>query len=212
MDHGVVAYTDLRGLSVKKLDIENCERLVKEWHQNTDIKQKSVIRNEIFCIVKPSIDKWVMNILADKKIYIDQNEKLAHVWDCFLHGLRHHKPDKKIPLINHFFAYTRFFMLSKISNMFTVDPTMVEGHNFDTKVDFCNHDLDIALGHLEELRSFRDHLPEHYTVIFDDALASMLPYNRDRQIKGLAESTITYKGYHEVKKVLKCTIEFLLTR
>lgn len=197
---------------MKKSDIENCKRLALQWHQNTDLEEKNKIRNELFSVIRSSVEKWVVNILSDKKIYADPNETISYSWDCFLHALKHYKPDKPIPLPNHFFTYTRFFMLSKAEKIIAGDLLITDKNDFEKEEDSGSRDLDAALAHLEELKTYRSFLPESYTPIFDDALASMLPGNRDRKRDGLIKSPVPYREYHEIKKIMKFTIEFLLTR
>lgn len=197
---------------MKKTDIETCKRLALLWHQNFDPEEKNKLRNELYGIIRPSVEKWVINILSEKKVYVDQNEAVSYAWDCFLHGLKYYKPEKQIPLPNHFFTYTRFYILSEADKILSGNPLITDKNDFEKGEDSSCRDLDVALAHLEELRTYRDFLPETYTPIFDDALASMLPGKREWKNDGLSKSPVSYKEYYEIKKVMKFTIEFLITR
>ncbi len=111
----------------------------------------------------------------------------------------------KIPLPNHFYAYSKFYISMNYSGnsgkIVLVDLTD----------NLTSGNVDLAYEHLDELREFRKTLPEEYYTVWDDALMSLVDYRADR-LRRLDEAPLTYYRYSESKKIFKIVIDYLLRR
>lgn len=221
---------------MKKDDIDKATTLAFQWKQAEDEKVKEQIRNEIYFLTKPALERWILAILASKKIYYRPDEIISKGWDCFEFALKHFKPENPIPFPNHFYSYSKFFIQSEIQKEellkkkeLIMPPDEIGSHMRgvfgeagDMKYAFQDYSgnkndnltIDDSLSsiyhHIEELKTFRSLLPEGYNMIFDDALLSLSPNNRDKVVrrpKGFGDLK-----YREAKKIFKIIIEFLLMR
>jgi hypothetical protein len=188
-------------------DIEKCEVLIKQWSQAADRSEKSNLRNHLFEVIRPSINQWISSIVGKKGQHLTPQEVQSKSWDCFEYCLKHFKPESKVPLLGHFYSYTRF-MLSAVQKNKEID----DG-DIDQKKD-PEDDLFFVYAQIEELRAFRHLLPPEYGLVFDDALTSLVPDCRQRtdRPKSLGESTSRYVKYREAKRIFKIVIGFLLMR
>ena len=89
--------------------IKKVESLIKEYHDAKKIK-KDVFRNEIFQVMHPVIKRWINAIFSLQKKYLPKEELTAKTWDCFLYGLQYYVPKREIPIPNHFYTYTKFYL------------------------------------------------------------------------------------------------------
>lgn len=191
-----------------KEEIEHCEELIKKWNSTPYGPIKDKIRNDLFIIIQPSICKWISSILSKKGQYTSPEEVKSQSWDCFEYCLKHFKPERPIPIPNHFYAYTKFKLLTlKPKKM---DKALRESRPAENGDDTPD-DLFLVYGHLEELKVFRSLLPEEYASVFDDAIMSMVPDNR-QWIQRIDKSKISYVKYQEVKRIFKIVVEYLIMR
>lgn len=168
-------------------------------------KEKDNLRNEIYLIMLPFIKKWISSILAKKGIFLEQDEMLSKSWDCFEFCLKHFKPEKKIAIPNHFYSYTNFYLKFHES----INKQNISNQEFDTK-NSCLSDENLY-SQLDELKSFRSILNIEYSLVFDDALMSLIPNNKDKQYR-IKQSNLSSIRYQESKKIFKIVIDYLLRR
>lgn len=165
------------------------------------------IRNGIFNEMRPFLDRWLKNHLSYRKIYMSDEERLSLGWECFMFCLEKYDPDGGIPLPNHFFNYTKFFVMT----MFAKEKKTRESISAAASSMSRTEDGDPAALYsmLNSLRKFRDTLPNKYKDIFDDALIGMAGRPKDKasfdKTKGY-----TYYQYCEAKNAFKLIINFLL--
>ena len=167
------------------------------------------IRNDIFKKMHPYIDVWVKSLLRRYGEYVDVQERLSLCWDCFLFSLRHYRPERKINVPRHFYSYTRFFFLARISKQNKEKKIKIDQPDLNDGVDLV--DLEIIYEQLEELTKFREFIPDNYQKIFDDALLSMAGSPRDKVCYVKSDAYSQYK-YREAKKAFRFVIAFLLQR
>ena len=186
--------------------IKQIDKKLKEYYNCEIILNKGSIRNDIFLLIYPFLEKWVNSILGKRKIYVENSEMLSLSWDCFVFCLEKYRPEKKIPILGHSYSYTNFFLLSWISKKY-------ESKNKydDSELDNQNDKFDIYYENIDELRRFKDILPEDYKQIFDDALLSMAGRPDGKVGYSKSEAYSKYK-YQEAKKAFKFVIDFLLRR
>ncbi len=186
---------------MEKKDIDVCISIATSISNCPSIEEQDKQRNKLFIYLQPTIIQWMHFILKAKTFYPEEEIK-ALSWDCFLFCLNYYKPEKSIPLLNHFFAYTKFFLLikekEKISSKSSVSPSKGE------------YDLSV-FEVLDDLKNFKESLPEEYKPIFDDTLMSMSKANKDR-VRRLKETSVKYYQYRESKKIFRLIIDFLLRR
>jgi uncharacterized membrane protein len=190
---------------MKKDQIEKCKTLIRDFDECLDLKQKQIIRNNLFFLMQPSIIKWYKDILSKKGLFIEMAELRSKSWDCFEFCLRLYKEEKKIPIPSHFYKYTNFFILNSL-----ITPLKEEEINHNEN----NEEIDNFMSVLEtvdEFKMFRSILPEEYVSVFDDALMSMAPANSQR-LQRQKESGIPIARYQEAKKIFKIVIDFLLVK
>ena len=194
---------------MKKRDCEQLDSLMEKMEQCADKKEKADIRNSLFAALQSSINCWVRSFLKSKGIFMEESEILSLSWDCFEFSLNSYHPEKKIPLINHFFAYTKFYLMSANSKKNAENNKLhLKSEDFS---DFEIENDEKALNSLEELKKFRDLLGEDLSPIFDDALMSMRASTKGRQ-RRLDKTPLNYSKYHNSKKIFKIVIDFLLRR
>lgn len=184
------------------------EKLIKLFCEVLDKSQKEKLRNKLFLLLNDQIIKWMMSIMKNK-MYFTAAEMKSNCWECFLFCLSYYKPEKKIPTLNHFYAYTKFYLLSK-----TVKRE--SDYNYDdngVRISYENtQSYDLSLYEaLDDLKTFKNCLPIEYQSVFDDALMSMSKGKQDR-VRRLNETSVKYYQYCESKKIFKVVIDFLLRR
>ncbi len=187
---------------MQKDEVLKCTELCRQYFSLSGEEQDSK-RNEIWKLIDPWMIKWVKTILSKKNNFLKEGEIISIGWDCFVFCLKHFKPDMKIPLPNHFFAYSKFYISMYHSNSKIVQ--------VDLNNDLTNGNVNLAYEHIDELREFKKSLPNEYYSTFDDALWSLVDYRKDR-LRRLDEAPITYYRYSESKKIFKLVIDYLLRR
>lgn len=222
-----------------KQQIKECYDLIKEYKEEPNQAKQQMVRNQIFFLLTPHLEKWVKSILSSRGIFVDQPELLSQSWDCFEFCLKHYKPEGTIPVPNHFYAYTKFYLSmyakkeSRKQKRQTFDVLQANGKNrgvFGDGGRIIYHTADKGKGstniddvlkiedsflsvyeHIDELKSFRILLPKEYITVFDDAIMSMCA-GHTQNLQRLNLTTLSYSKYQEVKKVFKIIINFLLTK
>lgn len=166
--------------------------------------EREKLRNKIFIEMLPFLKKWMSGILSKKKVFLSQEEMLSKSWDCFLYSLKHYKVHRGINLPNHFYTYTNFYL-----RIIQIDyKEEIDQYHRALTIDWHPENFYI---HLEELNAFRKTLDDEYKMIFDDALMSMMPSNKDKKYR-IKESKISNLRYQESKKVFKTIIDFLIRK
>jgi len=215
-----------------QIDISN--GLIIQWMNEKDNNLKNQFRNRVFMIMKPFLEKWIVAILSKKGVFLSKEEAVSKGWDCFEFCLKNYKIGKAIPLPNHFYAYTKFYLImafkkelrlkkkeiSDISEI-AIHRRGVYGNggiiekrtDRETKDDVLDIEdsFSVVYEHLEELWKFKNRLQKEYVTVFEDALLSMSP-NNSHKVQRVKESGLGYAKYHEIKKLMKVVIEFLLTK
>jgi hypothetical protein len=200
------------------------KKLIQRYQTLPDGKRKDRLRNRIYIELRPFMMKWISAILSKKGVFLAKEEILSRSWDCFEYCLKLFKPHKNFYVPNHFYAYTRFYLKAK-PIIDKIDTELVpeyvksnfraslyrEGHKENSSNDSAVIDYDKLYENLEELRSFRAVLDEEYVLVFDDAVMSLAPSNKDRQHR-MKESSLTHVRYKESKKLFKIVIDYLLRR
>lgn len=195
---------------MQKEEIAKCTELAKKYFSFKD-KEQEAIRNELYFCLKQYMLKWMKTILSTKGLYWEANELLSESWLCFEFCLRHFKPEGCIPLPNHFYAYSKFYIAS-IKN--SQNKKHLLHDEYKEHVDYMSmegEDLNSVYEQLDELRCFKKSLPKEYYSIFDDAVMSMVGCLNDR-VRRLGETPVKYYRYCESKKIFRITIDYLLRR
>lgn len=215
-----------------QIDISN--GLIIQYNNEKDTNTKNQLRNRVFMIIKPFMERWIIAILSKKGVYISETEATSKGWDCFEFCLKNYKIGKAIPLPNHFYAYTKFYLamtfkkelrlkkkemteLSEIANhqrgVYGNGGIIEKRGNRETKEEILDIEDSFTdvYEHIEELAKFKNKLSPEYVIVFEDALLSMAP-NNSHKLQRVNESQLGYAKYHEIKKLMKIVIEFLLTR
>jgi hypothetical protein len=191
---------------MKPEQVKKCNELLLQHQKETVTEKKRKIRDEAFGLIKDPMIRWIPAILSTKNIYIDPKEILSLSWDCFQFCMKHYKPHRTIPLPNHFYSYTRFYLASEYFKDSNKASDVKEQEKKFT--DAPKEELE-AIFHLEELKQFHSILPDHYKIIFEDALLSMTGPMKDRIRR---KEGMPYSQYFESKKVFKIVIDYLLRR
>lgn len=221
-----------------KQQIIECYDLIKKYKEEEDETEQQIIRNQIFSLLSSHMERWIKSILSGRGHYLDQQEILSQSWDCFEFCLRHYKIDGLIPVPNHFYSYSKFYLSMSTRKDFerakkeTTDILNMAGQKRglfgERKKIIINSDCDGIINekdsllqvedsflpvyeHIDELKSFRALLPSEYVSVFDDAIMSMVA-NHTQNLQRLNQTTLSYSKYQEVKKVFKIIIDFLLTK
>ena len=151
------------------------------------------------------MNKWIQSILSQKKVFLSKEELLSMNYECFEFCLNRFKPDAKIPLPNHFYAYTKFF----------IGTNYVPNNGGIVCIDLADKEIgesvDLVYEYIDELKEFRKSLPEEYYSVYDDAIMSLVG-SRQNRLRRLNESPLTYQKYCESKKIFKIVIDYLLRR
>ncbi len=185
--------------------VQELELQMRSFFKARDEGKRQKIRNEIFLQLQPYLDRWVKSNLKNRE-HLDEGERLSTCWDCFEFCLERWSPKNNIPVPNHFYSYTRFFLLSRL--------TKEKKKNTDALSLLDREEGDSPenlYGILDDLKKFRERLPTDYRPIFDDALMSMAGHTGDRP-SYKKKKDYTYYKYLEAKKAFKFIIGFLLSR
>ncbi len=192
---------------MQKDTIALCTKLVKDYFALSDrTQEQQEVRNKLYLIIRPYMDKWIESILAQRKVFLPKEELLSLNYECFEFCLKSFKPNLPIPLPNHFYAYANFFLKTNRS---------IENDNKYICIELDNEKegevLHLAYEYIDELREFKKSLPDEYQSVFDDALMSLVD-SRPARMRRLDESPLTYQKYCESKRIFKIVIDYLLRR
>src|SRR3990172_1770098 len=94
---------------MQKDQVFECTNLCRQYFGLSGTEQEEK-RNDVWKIVSPYMTKWVKTILSKRNNYLEEGEITSISWDCFQFCLKHFKPDMAIPLPNHFYAYSKFYI------------------------------------------------------------------------------------------------------
>lgn len=191
-----------------KKKIKEIQQLITKLHSCKGENNRNIARNNIFFEMKPFMLRWMSSILLKKGVYKDNDELLSLSWDCFEYALYHYKNKKKIPIPNHFYKYSMYFIKDMISKNISKhkETSIYELNNLET-----NDYNEKLYSDLDELKAFRSELPDNYKIVFNDALMSLAPSNKDR-VSTVSTTTLTTMRYQESKKIFKWVINFLIKR
>jgi hypothetical protein len=193
--------------NITQLDIDKCEKIIKKYEKAVS-KKKEQHRNELFENTNHIIKKWVKSFYSKHNNFIEEKEALSITWDCFLYALSKFSFDKKINIQQHFYTYTKFYILTdwqKQKRKVLTDN--VDGIKHSNNLSE-NWELKFELTDL--LIKFRNTLDQKYKKIFDDALTSMSSCKRNRTHN--KDVGIPYYKYSEAKKCYRQIIYFLLNK
>ena len=194
---------------MKKEQIQLCHKMICRYKSCRNEEKRNILRNEIFLIINPFMAKWIPAILSKKGMFLSHEEILSRSWDCFEFCLKHFKVKGPIQVPNHFYAYTKFYLIMKIIRVSNKEKRRRKNNIELEKLK--TESMDIIYENLDELRYFRSMLEPGYNVVFDDALMSMHPKVIDKQ-RRMKESSLPQTRYKESKKIFKIVIDYLLRR
>lgn len=191
-----------------KTKIADVNKLILKLHSCKGEKNRNIARNDIYLEIKPFMLRWLASIFSNKGVYKDDDEMLSISWDCFEYALQHYKYKKKIPIPNHFYKYSVYFIKNMISKNISKykEAPIHELNNLET-----NDYNEKLYSDLDELKAFRSELPDNYKIVFNDALMSLAPGNKDR-VNNISTTTLSAVRYQESKKIFKWVISFLIKR
>ena len=180
----------------------------KQLSECFEQKEKDKIRNDMFIKMEPFIDIWLKGNLNYRQMFMENDERLSLCWDCFEFCLKYYHPERNISLVNHFYRYTKFFLLSWFAEKKKREDINDPGATTnDGKLNNCT----VFYEQIDDLKQFRKMIPEDYKTIFDDAILSMAGRPVDK-IPYRKSNAYSYYKYCESKKVFKIVIDFLLHR
>ena len=189
-----------------KEKINLCEEMIKKWNSLPSCEEKNIVRNKLFLIMQKFMEKWVSAHLSRQGKFFSSEEIKSISWDCFTYCLRLFKPERGIPIPNHFYSYTRFFLLPSYFDKKEIElnakvKSSIEGVE---KNPFLMFEL------TDELRFFRKCLPPEYLSVFDDCIINLSP-NKSKT-HGHKKSPPDYCKYQEAKKIFRIVIDFLIMK
>lgn len=191
-----------------KNQIASCKDLIVQWNSLDNTKDKNVIRNNLFLIMQPFMEKWVSSILSRKGRYVSLEDIKSKSWICFEFCLKHFKINEPIPIPNHFYSYTRFCLagIHAEQNLYEENTQNIAKIN-----SIPEENILLVYEDIDELKCFRLSLPPEYVSVFDDAILSLVP-RISNNLERSNISTLSYDKYRESKKIFKLIIRFLLMR
>ena len=195
-------------------------------------KQMVQVRNDLFTLMLPFLQRWVLSVMKKRGSYKAQDEILALCWDTFLFALTRYNVDKMnerhVPIPDHFNRYINFYIKGRMKEDTFLEgdkPSYgsVKGRKEIIQVEFGSLDCSSGIPNglpdetieeskifssIEFLREFREQLDESHRKIFDDA-AMGTGSSGTRCGKGKRDALPFYR-YDEAKRVYKNLIRFLL--
>jgi|SRR3990167_7190306 len=190
---------------MQKEQITECTNLAKQYLSSVG-ERKNNIRNTLYFKMQMPMSKWIQSVLAQKKVFLGKEELLSMNYECFEFCLDRFKPDGEIPLPNHFYAYTKFFL--NTNYIATNNGGIIRMDLADREI---GESIDLAYEYIDELKEFRKSLPKEYYSVYDDAIMSLVD-SRQNRLRRLDETPLTYQKYCESKKIFKIVIDYLLRR
>jgi hypothetical protein len=180
--------------------------LIEKYKITQDNKEKNILRNEIYKVLEEFIPKWVGAICSEQNVFFEKNELTSIGWDCFIFSLDKFSPENNIPVLSHFYKYSRYCIMLYLHK---------ERKKEDIEVELTINNEVRDNGEMPQFSAdmewFRSTLPDNYKIIFDDAVCSMAPGKLTR-IRRIKTSGMTYLRYCEAKKIFKHIIGYLSGR
>ena len=162
------------------------------------------VRNEIYLELRPWLITWMKSILNRWERHEDDCELLSLSWDAFMFCLSYYKGNEyAVP--KHFFEYTRYFLLNYYAKAENVLLPLGELKEILQLVDSPMNEVFEKLISLQQLK---ESLPERFQVVFDDAIQSLHPDDKEniRTRGNLGFSDSTYRAVKEVLKPVICIL------
>lgn len=182
--------------------------LISQMNLSKSEKERENIRNRLFYAMYDDIMKWINSSTDSNSVLSSKQEIVSLSWDCFLFSLKYYKPEKNIPILNHFSSYVRFYI--KTENRKHWREKTKEKNLGLAEISEPSFPPSFETEYLtEELQEFRRMLDEDLAKVFDDALLSMRASTKERTTKNKPFA----KGrYYDRKRIFKIVIDFLLRR
>ena len=190
-----------------------CKSLVKKYKKAKSEEFSQKIRNELFCMMLPFVQRWLKSCLSKKYIYMNSGELLSTSWDAYCYCLNTYN-NINIPIPSHFYKNINFFVLKLLNIKRKWESHEGQGimeQSILIKEERCDEsavESNIFSG-TSLLYLFRRNLIKQYRSIFDDVMTSQ---RRDKVLveKGKGKYLPIHR-YYEAKKVFKMLIKFLLS-
>lgn len=168
-------------------------------------EKQNEVRNQIYLDIDKYLIGWTKNILGKWKKYETPQEIRSLSWDVFLFCLKHYKPEKEITVPRHFYNYTKYFLLNKYATEGRVRLSLDE---LKDTIGLVRTTQNIAFENVLTIMQIRDNIPEKYKVVFDDAIQSCMPGNRNA-VKSY-DHNLSEGVYSHLKLVLKSLIKYIM--
>lgn len=189
--------------------IRQCQTLISSYAAEPNPDKQNEIKGALYLCLRPHIIKWMNAVVVSKQLFGIKDEVVSLSWDCFEFCLSHYKPQRMVPVPNHFYAYVKFFL-----GIYQAEQNRKNNKTHNQFVDSERNSVvneEAAYLIMDELKAFHASLDNRYKDIFEDAVMSMSNNRKDR-VRRVNEGSYQYTQYIESKKVFKMIIDFLLRR
>lgn len=196
-----------------------CKLLIEKYKKTGDAQAAQRVRNELFSIILPYMQKWLKSTLAKRKIYLSPEMLLSACWEAFMYCLDTYNK-LEVPMPSHFFYQINFFVLKCLQskkklqrrNEVPLETVFIDVPDPEDVTD--PEDINPAglasssiISGMKFMKEFRDSLPEQYRMIFDDAITGQKTKMAILTGDDSKQYIPSYR-YNEAKKIFQMLARF----
>ena len=193
-----------------------CKQLVEKYKKTGDAVSAQRVRNELFAIILPFMQKWLKSHLAKRKIFLKPATLLSACWEAFCYCLENYHR-LEVPMPSHFHRNINYFVLKclqskkklKRRNEVPLEETFAMNEEDSVDENPIMMSSTSIISGVSFLKEFRDSLDEEYKFIFDDALMGSNTRLKIATNDG-KDKKISSNRYKEAKKIFQMLTIFLL--
>ena len=186
----------------KEIIEKECYELANKYFSLKTDKETELLaqaRNALFNKLQEQMRIWVVSILNKWGRTEDKSEVLYLSWEAFYFALSYLNLNNNIPLLSHFYKYTRYFLLNNYAKK---EKVRIDLEELRATLKLVDTQENIMFEKMLTLYQFRDSIPEKYKLVWDDAFHSLHPKQNYKQVskeKNMSNKELWNNNYSKDK-------------
>ncbi len=186
----------------KKLE-EECKNLIEKYRRYKAKSYKIKARNDLYMKMQKDLLIWIKSVLKEWGKFETEGEILSVSWDIFEFGLEYYVIGYSVP--EHFYTHTKYFLLNQYAKKENV---FLPLEDLEKLLNMYPNPTSNAFVKILDLHRFSDCIPKEHKVVWDDALLSLSPADKDRH-RTRGKIGMSDESYRRLKDAYRVMIRFL---